>query len=133
MRSIALRAVLVLALGALGCTHGPGEPVQGAPAPEDAVLLSVSNNTWSDAEVYVVSSTMRGRLGSVASMNTLRASVPRDLWALGWLQVRVDPVGGGTPYMTDRIEISGGQRITLNVERQTSLSTWVVDRLSRSW
>jgi len=133
MRSIALRAVLALSLGSLACGHAPGEPAQGAPAPRNALALSVSNNTWSNADVYVLSSTMRARLGNVESMNTVRLNVPRDMWALGWLQVQVSLVGGGAPYTTDRIDVQGGQLITLNVEQQASLSTWVVDRLSSSW
>jgi len=133
MRSIALRAVLALSLGSLACAHAPGEAAQGTPAPDDVLALSVSNNTWSDADVYVLASTMRARLGNVESMNTVRLHVPRDMWALGWIQVQVYPVGGGTPYTTDRIEVQGGQLITLNVEKQASLSTWVVDRMSSNW
>ncbi len=134
MRSIVARAALALVLLVPACASGhasPAAPEQGAPAPDDPVVLDVANHTWADVDVYVLASSMRARLGTVASQGTTEVVVPRDVWAYGSIQVRVEPIGGEQPYVTDRIEIHGGQKITLTVEHQNGLSSWVVENTAR--
>ncbi len=127
MRSTITRAALALVLLAPACASSHQSAEQGSPAPDDPVVLDVANHTWNDADVYVLASTLRARLGTVASLGTTEVVVPRDIWAYGSIQVRVEPIGGGLPYVTDRIEIHGGQKISLTVEHQNGLSSWVVE------
>jgi len=131
MRSRISRAALAIVLLAPACASGHGKAEQGSPAPDDPVVLQITNNTWSDVDVFVLASSIRARVGEVTSQGTEELPLPRNVWAYGSIQVRVDPVGGGPPYVTDRIDIHGGQRITLTVEQQTGLSSWVVENLSR--
>jgi len=131
MRSRISRAALAIVLLAPACAAGHGKAEQGSPAPDDPVVLRVTNNTWADVDVFVLASTMRTRLGIVTSQGTEDIPVPRNVWATGSIQVRIDQIGGAPPYLTDQINIHGGQRIALTVEHQTGLSSWVVENLSR--
>ncbi len=131
MRSITLRAALALVLLAPACAASHQSAEQGSPAPDDPVVLNVANHTWNDVDVFVLASTLRARLATVESLGTTEVVVPREVWAYGSIQVRVEPIGGGAPYMTDRIEIHAGQKITLTVEHQAGLSNWVVENTSR--
>ncbi len=131
MRSMVLHFALagVLLLPACASRHGSLEP--GSPAPDEPVVLSVANHMWTDADVFVVVSSVTRRIGSVISQETVELPVPSDVVAVGTMQIRIDPLGGGTPYLTDPIEILAGQRVKLTVEHQTGLSTWVIERTSR--
>ncbi len=131
MRSMVLHVALagVLLLPACASRHGTLEP--GSPAPEEAVALSVANHMWTDADIFVVASSVTRRIGSVVSQETVELRVPSDVVAVGTMQIRIDPLGGGTPYVTDPIEIMAGQRVMLTVEHQTGLSTWVIERNTR--
>ncbi len=132
MRWMVLHLALAGALLLPGCASRQGPQQDASPAPDDdAVILHVTNNTWSDVDVYVLASSVRARVGSVDSQGSVQIKVSRDLWALGTLQVRVEPVGGAQPYVTDAIEVHGGQRIRLTVEEQRDLSTWQVENLNR--
>ncbi len=131
MRPIFARAALALLLLAPACASGHAPAEQGSPAPDDPVVLDVANHTWSDVDVYILASSLRARVGNVDSQGDVEIHVPRDLWAYGTIQVRVEPVGGAAPYVTDAIGIHGGQRIRVSVEEQRGLSTWQVENLDR--
>ncbi len=124
------RAALALLLVLPACASRGGAQEDASPAPDEPVMLAVVNHTWSDADIFVQASTIRARLGNVASLGTVDVVVPRDVWAYGAIQVRVEPIGG-TPYVTDGIDVHGGQRITVTVEEQRGLSSWVVEKLRR--
>ena len=131
MHSLVARTALVFALIGPGCATGHSAAEQASPAPDEAVALDVTNDTWQDMDVYVLASTVRVRIGGVTSQTTAHLEIPADLLAYGSVQLRADPIGGGTPYVTDPISIRGGQRITLTVEHQLGLSSWVVDDRDR--
>jgi len=131
MRSIVACTALAFAFLAPGCATGHHAAQQASPAPDEAVALDVTNDTWQDVDVYVLASTLRVRVGSVTSQTSAHLTIPSDLLAYGSIQVGADPIGGGTPYRTDLISIHGGQRITLTVEHQLGLSSWVVDDRDR--
>lgn len=133
MRPARLLAPALALLLVAGCARNRAD--EGQPAPEGGpqALLEVHNNTWSDADVFVYAGTQRIRLGTVVSLGSTHATLPPDALGLGSIQVRIQPIGGGTAYTTDRIDIRPGDRIRLTVEKQVSLSTWVVDQPGSGW
>ncbi len=131
MRSAPARAALALLLVLPACAPRGGSPEDASPAPDDPVIVQVANHTWTDADIFVQASTLRARLGNVPSLGTVELVVPRDVWAYGAIQVRVEPIGGGPPFVTDGLDVRGGHRITVTVEEQRGLSSWVVERIRR--
>jgi hypothetical protein len=132
----ARHAISIAAIGLLaGCAHGAGSGAQPAPAPgpEDEVLLDVTNNTWSDLDVFVYAGTNRARVGTVVSMGTSHVSLSPNILGSGSVQIRAEPIGHGTPFTSDPIDVQRGERIRLTVEHQVSNSSWVVERTGEGW
>ncbi len=131
MRSILLHVALVGALLLPGCASRHQMAEEGSPAPDDPAVLSVANHTWSDVNIFILASTMRTRVASVTSQGTTEVRIPRDLLSYGTIQVRVERIGGGMPFVTPDLDVHAGQRVTLDVEEQASMSSWVVEKLNR--
>ncbi len=127
MRALFMPAAAAVLL-TLGCASGSGTPPDGSPAPENVVVLQVTNNTWNDVDVFVIANTVRARLGDVESQNTARLAISQELWATGSIQIRVEGLGGESVFVTDAIEIQGGQRVKLVLEENPALSHWQVER-----
>ena len=134
MRS-ARHALSIVAIGLLlgSCAHARGSEGQPVPGPEDAVTLDLTNNTWSDVDVFVYAGTNRSRVGTVTSMGTTHVALSPTILGNGSVQIRAEPIGQGTPYTSERIDVQPGERIRITVEHQINLSSWVVDRPGASW
>ncbi len=126
MRALLLPAAAVVLLG-VACARNSQTAPDGSPAPEAGVLVSVDNQTWSILDVFAISSTMQVRLGQVEALSTGEMRVPEDVVALGSFQLRVRPVGGGQPFVTDPITANPGERVRLRLQPDIATSTWVIE------
>ncbi|MEX2048911.1 MAG: hypothetical protein WEB90_04975 [Gemmatimonadota bacterium] len=106
---------VLMALGMSACasTSEPAERPAGDPfavargAPTDEVLLTVENNDFRDATIYVSWNGARRRAGTVTgkSSETFRMD-----WRSEWVQLQVDFLGGGG-YTTERVDVVQGDHL----------------------
>ena len=113
-------AALVMGAGACATNHG-----SGAPQPE-RVAITVKNTNWMDMDVFAVRGDTRTRVGSVNGLTTATFRVPANFAPDGVLQFLVDPIGSDTPYLTDKITVSPGQRVELTIGSVLRMSNFAV-------
>lgn len=124
LRSLTTAVALAVAAGA--CT-AHASPRTGPLPAERETTVEVTNNNWSDMVVYVVSSGMRRRLGTINSMSTERLRVPRALVMPG-VKVRLmaDPIGDSDTFNTGPILVSPGERIEFTIQNHLAISSYAV-------
>jgi hypothetical protein len=130
-RSIGLRtAVLALALAALGPSQlwAQAESTQQAPAAaaklKDHATLSVENNNWLDAHLYLVRDGMLTSLGFMSGPGKEDFKLPSMATVAGAdVQVLVLPIGGSTSYLTPRLVINLGDQVFMTIENNLSLTS----------
>lgn len=118
---LGLALPLVLAAGACASS---GDPFSGERAGEpDAVTVEVRNEHWSDMRVYALAGSARHRLGTVASMSTVRLDLTEPVLPPdGSLRFILDPIGGGRQHVTAVLMIWSGGRVDITVRNQIGLT-----------
>lgn len=120
------RGLLGLAAAALlagACAHGKAA-TGGGQVGEMETVLQVSNNNWSDMNVYVVRGAMRQRLGTVGSLTTSKFKLPRYIFTSpDPVQLVADPIGGARPYMSPPLLVNPGAVVEWRLENNVNLSS----------
>jgi len=105
---------VLLALGMAGCAsmsepaaQGARDPFEVARSGTDDVLLTVENNDFRDATIYVLWNGARRRAGAVTGKST---ETFRMEWRSEWVQLQVDFLGGGG-YTTERVDVLQGDHL----------------------
>lgn len=73
----------------------------------DEVLLTVENNDFRDATIYVLWNGARRRAGTVTGKTS---ETFRMEWRSEWVQLEVDFLGGGG-YTTERVDVVQGDHL----------------------
>jgi len=119
--SFAAAAVL-----AVGCAHG-NTATAADEAGEPEALLQVSNQNWSDMNVYLVRGAMKQRLGTVSSNTTSRFKLPRHIFASpDPVQLLADPIGSARTYTSPPLLVNPGQTVEWRLENNVALSSFLV-------
>lgn len=122
-RNRGLLALTAAVLLAGGCAHG--NTARGDAKGTDAeTVLQVTNNNWSDMNVYVVRGAMRQRLGTVGSLTTSKFKLPRYIFTSpDPVQLVADPIGGARPYMSPPLLVNPGAVVEWRLENNVNLSS----------
>ena len=111
MRPVASASRVMLALAIAGCAATQGslsrEPFSGTVSGGDLVGLTVENNDYRDASVYIVWNGSRERVGSVTGKTTQTFRTP---WRSEQVQLEVDFVGGGR-FRSERMDVWQGDHL----------------------
>lgn len=89
------------------------------------VTLRVTNANSMSVNVFVLAYGYSTRMGTVSTAQTSSYTVPESVWqATGGMRVRIDPIGSGATFTTERIHgVEAGS--TINVEVAADLrQTW---------
>ena|SRR6185503_19671970 len=112
MRPFASASRVMLALAMVGCaTAQQGrvsrEPFSGTDPGGALVSLTVQNNDFRDASVYIVWNGVRDRVGSVTGKTS---QTFRTRWRSEQVQLEVDFVGGGG-FRSDKMDVWQGDHL----------------------
>jgi hypothetical protein len=123
-RGSALVAAVSVALIVCGACAGTAPPNTG-PTMNADVLVAVTNDGYSDAEIYALRQSTRYHIGFVASNRTARLHVPAGaLEASGDLQLVVHRIGdSGADYVAETIHVEPDQLAAFDIEPRVELST----------
>ncbi len=127
--------VLSVALGAAalagGCATGRrvvADDLSAAQAaPASTAVVHVDNHNWQDVDGFAVREGTRIRLGMVTSMSAGDFRLP-EAFLVGSpnVQLRIDPIGSNSGYLTQSILVSPGQTVDLRIENNLNLTSYSV-------
>lgn len=107
------RGIVLVALLAAACATAASEDIpDGSPFDRtrgegEDVLLTVENNDFRDATIYVYWNGSRTRAGTVTGKTS---ETFRMRWRSEWVQLEVDFLGRGG-YMTERVDVLEGDHL----------------------
>ncbi len=126
-RWIRMMAVLLpMALSSLACAGASSSNGDQAPRPRYRQVITVTNDHWYPVNIYHVNGGMRFRLGTVSTMRSETFRLPDDVQAGGTLRLLIDPIGSGTPYLTEQIMVGPGQSVLFRVQTRLAASSWFI-------
>jgi hypothetical protein len=101
----------LLALLALApACAGRGAPREAGPP----TVLLVRNDNYLDHNIYLLEGGQRIRLGTARGLTTSRFRIPsRYIFGVSVLQFLADPIGGTIAPVSERLNVSPGDEITL--------------------
>ena len=135
LKTLAAAVAATLTLGACATGGAPAGSGSFAPTGEAAAkalasagtraaTVKVENLNWSDMNVYVLQNGARTRLGTVTSMNTTVFRLPTHVLAsTATVRLLLDPIGSSEMFVTDPVQVRGGEQIALNVQNSLPLSS----------
>jgi hypothetical protein len=116
-----LRALLpllaLLALPACASTRSgdPSDPASERPEPEPTTLV-VDNQSFLDANIYVLRGGQRVRLGLARGNGRTRLTIPANLiFGATTLQFLADPVGSSRTPVSSEIRVDAGDEVRLTI------------------
>ena len=131
-KPVVLSAALVVVAVAGGCATGRNEVVGDGSAFAQAAsantaIVHVNNHNWQDVDVFAVRDGMKMRLGMVTSMSAGDFKLP-ETFLVGSpnVQLRIDPIGSNSGYLTQSILVSPGQTVDLRIENDLNLTSYSV-------
>ncbi len=124
VRGPALVATVSLALIVCGACAGTAPP-NTQPTMNGDVIVAVTNDGYSDAEIYALRQGTRYHIGFVASNRTAQLHVPAGaLEASGELQLVVHRVGdSGADYVAETVHLEPDQLAAFEIAPRVELST----------
>ena len=121
---IALGAMCVIAATCGYPSHYLDDQPSFGPSP---VVVEVTNGHMQDIDLYAVNGGQRWRLGTITTGETERFRVPTAAAIAGnEFALQVHPIGGGRDFFTDRVLVSAGDRVRLNVAPMLAQSSYLV-------
>jgi hypothetical protein len=112
-RTIQLAMALGLSL-TLGACSGKRAP-ETADAQENT-MLEVKNNSYLDHNIYLLQGPQRVRMGTARGLATSRFQIPRQyVFGVSSLQFLADPIGGNVTPVSERISVSQGDIVILEI------------------
>ncbi len=131
-QAVMLTAALAVAALAGGCATGRGgvaadDLSSAQAAPSNTAVVHVDNHNWQDVDVFAVREGMKARLGMVTSMSAGDFRLP-EAFLIGSpnVQLRIDPIGSNSNYLTQSILVSPGQTVDLRIENNLNLTSYSV-------
>lgn len=126
-RTTRLATALAAAALATGCAAGgQNAEIDGDAASSQRVTVTVENNNWQDATVYLAGAGPLIRLGTVNSMNRERFTVPASVNMSGTVRLVADLIGSTTRRATDPIMVNPGGEVSWVLENHLPLSSYRV-------
>lgn len=119
---------LVVLIAVLAVASCGGKSAGDAAEPQQATL-HVTNDHWSDVNVFVIRNGARFRLGMVTTAMDRYFVLPTEA-TVGSADVRLvaDPIGSRRTYTSPAILVTAGEHVVWRIANQMSLSTLSVVR-----
>ena len=112
-RLIHLTVMLGLSVALTGCAS---RRTATNSTPEEQTTLVVRNDSYLDHNVYLLQGTQRIRMGTARGLATSRFTIPRQyIFGVSALQFLADPIGGNVTPVSERINVSAGDEIHLQI------------------
>ncbi len=84
--------------------------------PEEQTILVVRNDSYLDHNVYLLQGSQRIRMGTARGLATSRFTIPRQyVFGVSQLQFLADPIGGNVTPVSERISVSPGDEVHLQI------------------
>jgi hypothetical protein len=114
MKSVLSRWTLgLVAAAAIGCGHNQASTTVDANA---ATRLVVDNQAFPDMDIFVLEGGRRVRLGMAGGNSKTSFTIPKYLVrSLTSLRFYADPIGGKRTPVTEEIQVSPGDEVTLRI------------------
>jgi hypothetical protein len=116
-----LMAVGTLAVaGSLGaCATSTSGTTESTVVPKNSALLTVTNRSNYDMDVYLVRSGQRIRLGLAPGSQSTRYELkPAQFIGFGQIQFLALPIVSGSAVSTELLDVKAGDRIDLDIPPQ---------------
>lgn len=125
-----LLAAIAVLMG--GCGHRNG--VAGdAGMMGDEAMIRVSNENWSDMNIYVVQGSARTRLGTVGSFTSRDFKLPSYVLVRGdEARLLADPIGATRPHVSEPLSLGPGQQLEWQIQNPIAQSSLRVLRNRRA-
>jgi hypothetical protein len=109
-------AALAALLALPACASTPGGEAGEPRAQREPTTLVVDNQSFLDANIYVLRGSQRIRLGLAGGNTRSRFTIPANLiFGVTTLQFLADPVGSGRTPVSNEIRISEGEEVRLTI------------------
>lgn len=115
------RSLLLLTALISGIACVSDEERRGQPA--GPVSVEVTNHNVLDVNVFAVGGSQTARLGTVSTNATRTFEIPRSLYVATGLRFLLDPVGSVEGILTDQLQVTPGDTVSLTVMPLLSSST----------
>jgi hypothetical protein len=115
------RSLLLLSAVISGLACASDEERRGTPI--GPVTVVVTNQNLLDVNVFAVGGSQTARLGTVSTHATQTFEIPRNLFVARGLRLLMDPVGSGQGMLTDEVQVSPGDTVSLTIMPLLSAST----------
>jgi hypothetical protein len=111
-RSIHLMVLLGLSVALTGCASRRGATYTN----EEPTVLVVRNDSYLDHNIYLLQGSQRVRMGTARGLATTRFTIPRQyVFGVSTLQFLADPIGGNVTPVSERISVSPGDEVHLQI------------------
>ena len=118
---------LVAAATVAGCGHSTRQVQESNMTSREPITVAVTNSHVQDVNVFAINGGERLRLGLVTTGQSQNFQVPTTFTHGGTdLQILVHPVGGGGDYLSDRLTVTPGGEVDLNVAPVINQSSYSV-------
>ena len=88
--------------------------------------MSVRNDFFGEVDVYVVTGSLRARIGSVQAARTANFRIPHAFTVRPEIQFQVDPVGPAAPFNYRPIAVLPGSNIELSLAPALQMSSYAI-------
>ena len=114
-----------LAVLAGGCAHG--KAASGDDESIEPASVRVTNNNWSDMNIYVLRGSDRRRLGTVSSNSSTVFRLPNSV-LIGGSDIRLlaDPIGSSRTYVSPTLLIGPGHVVEWRLENNMNMSSALI-------
>lgn len=111
-RFIHLTVLIGLSVALSGC----GSKRTATNTLEEPTILVVRNDSYLDHNVYLLQGLQRIRMGTARGLATTRFTIPRQyVFGVSVLQFLADPIGGNVTPVSERISVSPGDEVHLQI------------------
>lgn len=119
IRRLAVIGALAVA-GSLGaCATSTAGTNEATVVPKNSALLTVTNRSNYDMDIYLVRSGQRIRLGLAPGSQSTRFELkPAQFVGFGQIQFLALPIVSGKAVSTELLDVKGGDRIDLDIPPQ---------------
>ena len=83
---------------------------------DEPTTLVVRNDSYLDHNVYLLQGLQRVRMGTARGLATTKFTIPRQyVFGVSALQFLADPIGGNVTPVSERINVSPGEKVHLQI------------------
>jgi len=102
---------LLAAAGLMACARGQASP---APGPDTVTTVRIDNRSYLDMTIYLIAGSQRIRLGQAGGNKQTTLRIPSQyVFGVSSLQFLADPIGATRTPVSDTIQVSPGDQVTL--------------------